>query len=355
VSTPLPVHEALGVRWSDTLGATSLPRSYGDAPAEYLAATTTAAVVDRADRALVRVYGRDPLRILQGVLTNDVTLASPERAVYAALLTPRGRMIADLRVLRAGDDFLLELDAAALPALLDSFRRTVPPLFARFEDVSESWHVVGVYGPGAAVRLGALLGAPLPPADFEDVATTVSAAGEPALAVSTRLTGGPGYDVVASPAAATTLWHDLLAAGVRPMGHAPLDVLRIEAGVPRWGAELTPVTIPLEAGLQERAISTGKGCYTGQEVIIRILHRGHVNWLLRGLLLGQAAGAGRDTPLFDAGGKQVGRITSSAWSPRLDQEIALGYVRRELEPGGMLRLATPDGPQAQVVTLPFAS
>jgi len=352
VSAPLPVHEALGVRWSDAPG-TSLPRHYGDAAAEYHAATTAAAVVDRADRGLLRVYGRDPLRILQGVLTNDITLASAERAVYAALLTPKGRMVAELRVFRPGDDFLLELPAEAVPGVLDNFRRTVPPLFARFEDLSDSLHVLGVYGPEAGVRLAALTGAPLPPAEPADLAGAFSYGDEQCLAVSTRFTGGPGYDVVAPLQAAEALWRELVTAGVRPMGHAALDVLRIEAGEPRWGAELTEETIPLEAGLEARAISTSKGCYTGQEVIIRILHRGHVNWRLRGLLLDAGGVAGGTALVAPETGKPVGRITSSAWSPRLDQEIALAYVRREIEPGQALAVGSAEGPPATVVALPF--
>jgi folate-binding protein YgfZ len=354
VTAPLAVHDGTAVRWNDGDGP-RLPRSYGDAAAEYRAARESAVVVDRCDRALLRCYGRDPFRILQGILSNDVALASAERAVYATLLTPKGRMLADVRVFRRADDFLIELAAAALPAVAESFRRTVPPLFARWEDVSADWHAIGVYGPEARVRLAALLGAPVPPADIEDAAAVVPVRDQAGIVVCSRITGGPGYDVIAPTHAAEGLWRELVTAGVRPMGHAPLDVLRIEAGVPCWGAELSPETIPLEAGLQARAISTGKGCYTGQEVIIRILHRGHVNWLLRGVLLGDAAGASRGTPLLQSDtGKQAGRITSSAWSPRMDQQVALAYVRREVEPGNDLRLATSEGPAARVVALPFA-
>ena len=353
MTAPLPVHDAAGVRWTEGDGP-RLPRNYGDAAAEYRAALESAAVVDRCDRALLRFHGRDPLRILQGMLTNDVTLAAAERAVYAGLLTPKGRMLAELRVFRRPDDFLVELPAAALPEVADTFRRTIPPLFARWEDVSAGWHMLGIYGPQAGVRLAALLGAQLPPAGIEDTAAFVPLGEQAGIVVSTRITGGDGYDVVAPTYAAESLWHDLVSAGVHPAGHAPLDVLRIEAGVPGWGAELTPETIPLEAGLQARAISTTKGCYTGQEVIVRILHRGHVNWLLRGVLLGAAGGASRGTPLLlPSSGKQVGRITSSAWSPRMDQEIALAYVRREVEPGAVLELATSGGPVARVVELPF--
>jgi len=355
MTLPLAEAAAPGVRWTESEGL-RLPRSYGDAAAEYSAARERAVVVDRCDRGLLRLYGRDPLRILQGILSNDVNLASAGRAVYAALLTPKGRMLADVRVIRRADDLLLDLPAAALPVVADTFRRTIPPLFARWEDVSESQHVLGVYGPESGASLTSLLGPDLPAVEQEDGAAPVSIGGESGTVVSTRITGGEGYDVVLPTAAAESLWRELAAIGVLAAGHAPLDVLRIEAGVPAWGAELTEETIPLEAGIEARAISTTKGCYTGQEVIVRILHRGHVNWLLRGVLLGEAAGMGRGAPLFSAAsGKQAGRITSSAWSPRMDQEVALAYVRREVAPGTELALREQGGPAVRVVELPFGA
>ncbi len=132
-------------------------------------------------------------------------------------------------------------------------------------------------------------------------------------------------------------------------------MLRIEAGRPRWGAELNATTIPLEARLKERAISTTKGCYTGQEVIIRILHRGHVNWHLRGLLLGESAPPPLDAKLTQLDSeKVVARVTSACVSPRVDQTIALAYVRREIQSGAELRLADGGAP-ARVVDLPFES
>lgn len=354
VSAPLLVHEASGVRWTED-GHPLLPRSYGDAAGEYRALRERAAIVDRCDRAVLRLYGRDPLRILQGMLSNDVTLASATRALYAALLTARGRMVTELRVFRRAEDFLLEVPAAALPGVSDVFRRSIPPLFARWEDLSEAWHVVGVYGPAAGAALQSVPGTALPPAEEEDAAAPMTGRAAPGLVVTTRVTGGAGYDLILPVPAAEGLWRELLEAGVRPAGHAPLDVLRIEAGVPWWGAELTDTTIPLEAGLLHRAISTGKGCYTGQEVIVRILHRGHVNRELRGVLLGQGAGVRRDTPLLEPGtGLVAGRITSSAWSPRLDQEIALAYVRRGLEAGSGLEVGEPGGPVARLTSLPFA-
>jgi tRNA-modifying protein YgfZ len=178
----------------------------------------------------------------------------------------------------------------------------------------------------------------------------------PVIVVTTSHVDVPGYDVFCPASAVDEVWRRVTAAGAVPAGHATLDVLRIEAGRPRWGAELVETTIPLEAGLRDRAISESKGCYTGQEVIVRILHRGHVNWLLRGVLLGDAPAPAPDAELVgEADGKRLGRITSAAWSPKHGQTLALAFVRREVEPPASLRLGTPDGPPVTVVMLPFPS
>jgi tRNA-modifying protein YgfZ len=344
-------------------------RHHGEPAAEYAAARDDAGVIERGDRALVRVHGRDPVRMVQGLVTNDVAGAAADRAVYAALLTPKGRMLADLRIIRAADELLLECAAAALDNVLATMRRYVPPLFAKFEDISATWHVLGVHGPRADEVVRAALGdAALPSSTLEDSlagfapsADAGAAAGGSAVssaatawAVRTRYAGDHGLDIIAPREPAARMHAALVRAGARPFGHAALDVLRIEAGSPRWGAELTEETIPLEADLFERAISTTKGCYTGQEVIVRILHRGHVNWHLRGVLLGDVPAPAQGSEIVHPDtGKRVGRITSACASPRHDQTIALAYVRRELELPVEARLASVDGAAVSIVTLPF--
>lgn len=348
-SAPLArVHEEHGVRWDTS--AAMLPRNYGDPAAEYAAAREHVAVVDRADRRVIRVFGRDPVRMIQGLVSNDVALTASGRAVYATVLTPKGKMVADVRVLRRGDDLLLDTDAAAAEPLAAHLRRYVPPLFARFEDVSDAWNVIGVYGPHARETLQRVLMTTLPDAFVEDVVYDASSVA----LMTTSYPDVDGYDVLCPVVATERLWRSLVAEGARPLGHATLDVLRIEAGRPRWGAELGESTIPLEAGLRERAISETKGCYTGQEVIVRVLHRGHVNWQLRGMLLGDIPAPAPESPLLRASDqRQVGRITSAAWSPKYAQTIALGYVRREVEPPATLVLGDADGPDVMVVALPF--
>ena len=320
------------------------------APAtDYAAARASAIVLERTDRVQLRAHGRDPVKMIQGLISNDIENAAPDRAVYASMLTPKGRMIADLRVLRQPDgSLLLDLDGAALEGTRAHLKKFVPPLFAKFETPVPALRVLGVYGPQAhaLVRAAAQLDVP------DDAPEDLVLRGTELFGLTTREAGVTGIDLFVDGARADALHDAIVAAGATPSSLTTLDLLRIEAGRPRWGAELDAERIPLEAGLLERAISTGKGCYTGQEVIIRILHRGHVNWHLRGLLLGDAPAPPAGTELAaETGGKAIARVTSTAQSPALAQTIALAYVRREVQPGSEIRL--PDGAPARVVELPF--
>lgn len=338
--------------------AADAPRNYGDPAAEYAAAREDAAVIRRTDRSFIRVHGRDPQRMVQGLVSNDVVNTPADRAVYATVLTPKGKMVADTRILRraveSGVELLLETAAGAADGMAAHLRKFVPPLFARFEDATSAWSLFTVPGPRAAELIRGAFGVDVA-GSAEDVVHETSHDEGPVTVIATSHADVEGYDVLVPAAAAERVWQLLQDAGARPIGHATLDVLRIEAGTPVWGAELDENTIPLEAGLRTRAISESKGCYTGQEVIIRILHRGHVNWQLRGVLLGDAESPARGTALVrEADGKQVGRVTSAAWSPKHGQAIALAYVRREVELPGVLRLGDVTGREATVVELPFA-
>lgn len=286
----------------------------------YAAARDSAALIERTDRAVTRMYGRDPVRMIQGLATNDVANAPVDTPVYCNFLTPKGKLIGDARVVRrANNEVWVEADVRALENLEANFKKTVPPLFARAERLTDV-RVVGVYGPRSVdVELNA------------------------ELRLATSYIGEPGFDFLVRG--------DVALPELPRLSFDELETLRIEAGSPRWGAELTEEVIPLEAGLRKSAISETKGCYTGQEVIIRILHRGHVNRHLRGLLLGDIEVPALGTTLVrGADAKTVGTVTSATRSPLLQQTIALGYVRREVSAGERLVF---DGGEAMVVELPF--
>ncbi|HET7461066.1 MAG TPA: glycine cleavage T C-terminal barrel domain-containing protein [Longimicrobium sp.] len=352
--------DAAGAVWTELAGR-RVARHYGDQAAEYAAVRQAAGLAERGDRARIRMFGKDPVKMIHGLVTNDLLKAPPGQGVYAAMLTPKGRTVAELRIFRrdlpAGVEVLIELPREALAGTREHLRKFVPPMFAKWADVTEEVAQLGVFGPQAREIVGRVLGID-PPVD-EDAHVEAEHGGAAVTVAATRYVGlEDGFDLFVAAGAAPALWAALAEAGARPVGLGTIETLRIEAGRPRYGADLTEDVIPTEAyeeaGLMERAISFGKGCYTGQEVIVRIAHRGHVNKHLRGLLLGDAPAPVPGTRLTSAeSGKDVGWLTSVAFSPMLGQTVALGYVRREVEPGAAVRAGTAEGAQATVVRLPF--
>jgi folate-binding protein YgfZ len=353
-----PLLQEAGAAFGEVAGR-EVARHYGDGAAEYRAVRDGAGMADRADRARFRLWGKDPARMVHGLVSNDLLKAAPGQGVYAAMLTPKGRMVADVRVFRRADgEVLVDVAREALEGTREHFRKMVPPMFARWADAADDVVQIGVYGPRARDLLAAVTGAEVP-ALAEDAFVEPDFGGARLLVAATREAGlEDGFDVFVPAAGAGVLWTALRDAGARPVGFGALETLRIEAGRPRYGIDLTEETIPTEAyesaGLMERAISFNKGCYTGQEVIVRIAHRGHVNRHLRGLRLGDAPAPAPRTPLIHPEtGKDVGWVTSAAFSPLLGETIAMGYVRREVQPGASVRVGSAEGASAGVVDLPF--
>lgn len=356
---PRPLLEEAGAAFGEVAGR-EVARHFGDGAAEYRAVREAAGVALRGDRARFRLWGKDPARMVHGLITNDLLKADAGQGVYAAMLTPKGRMVADLRVFRRADgEVLVDVAREALEGTREHLRKMVPPMFAKWAEATDDLVQIGVYGPRSREILSAALGVDVP-ALAEDAFAEPAFRGATLLVAATREAGlEEGFDVFVPAEQAAALWTALREAGARPVGFGALETLRIEAGRPRYGIDLTEETIPTEAyesaGLMQRAISFTKGCYTGQEVIVRIAHRGHVNRNLRGLRLGDAPAPAPRTPLIHPDtGKEIGWVTSAAFSPLLGETIALGYVRREVQPGGQVRIGAVDGIAADVADLPFA-
>ena len=325
----------------------TLVRHFGDPAGEYEAATRTLAVFDRSHRTRLSVTGRAPGQMLKGVLTGfmpPAPIALEEgvwggRATYHAVLTPKGKMISDLWATLLGDEpdpgYLLDVPVAGRKGLLESFAKLLPPRFARVDDASERTAMITAVGPDAPRALSSLA-----------LGLRVEATGLGALVEGEWRSVGPpegslivqrvaevwpdAYSIVGPSAAVVALWESLLDAGARPSGHAVWSILRVEAGRPVFGTDMDEGTIPTEAGIDDRAIDHGKGCYTGQEVIVRIRDRGHVNRKLERLELGDvpAPAAGTELLAADGSGRAVGRITSVVESPKHGGVLALAYVMR---------------------------
>jgi folate-binding protein YgfZ len=331
----------------------------------YDAARTAAAVGARTSRGWVRVWDVDATPFLHGVLTNDIASLVPGAWRYAAYLTPQGRMVSDMRVLRRADDLMLETEPHVAQVLAQRFDASIfterVRIGAGIPWTGDSDAFVGgqhaetivVCGPAAATVIGSVLGndgLTLEPHHFAEVTRE----GEPLVLVGHEDLGTPAIDVTGSPDACTRLVHDLRAAGASALGSFAVEALRIEAGTPRFGIDMTDDTIPLEAGIEGRAISFTKGCYVGQEVIIRILHRGHgrVARRLVGLSLDGADVPSPGAPVASAG-RDVGAITSAVFSPGLQRVIALGYVHRDTSASGTSVTVGSAGTPATVTDLPF--
>lgn len=352
------LHEAAGARFAPDGGRI---RHYGEPDAEYRAATGGLAVLDRSHRGRLRAEGRDPRGMLAGVLTGRMPAPLEARAPDllvgvaepSAMLTPKGRMVSEMRVIPEPDDDALLLDLeTGVQAALEHFTRYVPPRLAKIRDASDEVGMITVVGPGApAVLSRDALGLRVESADLEAQpegrAVRVGPAERGVTVVRTGEVAAPAWDVLADPATVRALWATVVDGGAVPMGLSAWEVLRIEAGRPLFGTDMDERTIPVEAGVHERVIDYAKGCFTGQEVIIRIRDRGRVNRHLRGLILGDEAVAS-GTELFGDGEKAAGWVTSAAESPRFGSVIGLGYVRREVVPPARVRVGSPDGPEAEV-------
>lgn len=319
----------------------SVVLAYGSPEAEYEAFRTNAVVVDRSHRARMRLTGERAAEMMTGLVTNDVTVLEPGHGCYAAALTPKGRIVADLRILREEDGVLVDVPARAAEGWSAMVRKYVNPRVAPYADLSGTLRDLGVFGPQARHVVAAMTGVSatalgvLPPYGYATVQMSEDAAHR-VYVVHVPDLGLDGFELLGPADLFDDLWARALAARAVPMGLEAWEVARIEAGRPEWGVDMDDTTIPQEANLDDlHAISYTKGCYVGQEVVARVHFRGHVNRHLRGL-----RAAGQEPPrtgavLLDASGAQVGDVRSAASSPRLGG-IALAMVRREVDSGSTL-------------------
>jgi folate-binding protein YgfZ len=264
-------------------------------------------------------------------------------------------MITDLWVYELGDGILLSLDRATKDAMLARLDRLVFSEDVQLRDATADYAAVAIIGPHSASAVAAVLGG----VDAEALALLPDHANlhatfddRPVIVLRSVDLGEPGLDILIDTAAFASLLAKLRDRHIDELDPAAAEALRIEGGIPKFHRDMNEDTIPLEAGIESRAISFTKGCYVGQEVIVRVLHRGHgrVARRLVGLSVGGATVPDPNTPIFH-GTDDVGRITSAAESPGLGRSIALGYVRREFaEPGTEL---TVRGNPAVVASLPF--
>ena len=333
---------------------------YGDAQAEYAALCQSAGLFDLSFRSRLCITGADRIRFLHGQVTNDVKRLQTGSGCYAALITAKGKMQSDLNIYSLADELLLDFEPGLTQTVSERLEKYVIADDVQAVDVSALFGLLSVQGPKASEALQTLgFFSSLPQQPFAFVSVQPLDLGELYLMNAPHF-NSQGFDLFAPVSALQSIIEKLLAdvtsLGGRLCGWTALDIARTEGGIPRFGVDMDENNIPLEAGLEQRAVSFNKGCYIGQEVISRIHTFGQVAKALRGLRLADNLKnlPPKGTKLFHDT-KEIGYITSAAHSPRLQANIALGYVRKEVnQVGTELRLALDDGDSiAKIVQTPF--
>ncbi len=405
-TTTLPLrefHQTLGARLTTVHGA-EVVTDFGDALAEHAALRETAGVLDLSFRSRLCLTGADRVRFLHGQVTNDVKRLRMGEGCYAALVTAKGKMESDLNIHCLQDELLLDFEPGLTAEVAARLEKYIVADDVQVVDVAPHYGLLSVQGPKAeaVVRAVGLFGVPpsrglggeknsdrvnteLPTRPFQSAKAADATLGELYLVNLPRLAGSAGvppadssiqneptcrrdagaprtagFDLFVPTAALGAVMDKLIAAakkiGVRACGWTAFEMARIEAGIPRFGVDMDETNIPLECGIEERAVSYSKGCYIGQEVINRIHSIGHVNRELRGLRLADDLKTlpVKGDKLFKDG-KEVGCLTSALASPALKANIALGYVRREAGAiGNELTMKTGAGESGtKIVELPF--
>jgi folate-binding protein YgfZ len=359
---PLPLHEfhyKLGVRFAGANGA-EVVSDYGDARAEHAVLCESAGVIDLSFRSRLCLTGADRARFLHGQVTNDVKSLRAGSGCYAALVTAKGKMQSDLNIYCFQDELLLDFEPGLAGMVTQRLEKYIVADDVQVVDVGPHYGLLSVQGPYAVTvvrETGLCNETPANPFSFVKVAGATL--GEIHLMNQPRL-GSAGFDLFVPTASLGAVADKLIAAaqsaGGRTCGWQAFEAARIEAGIPRYGADMDETNIPIECGIEERAVSYSKGCYLGQEVINRIHSFGHVTKTLRGLRLAADLNAlpVKGDKLLHTG-KEVGYITSALASPVLKMNVALGYVRKEVNQlGTELTLRSTSGESlVSIVELPF--
>jgi tRNA-modifying protein YgfZ len=306
---------------------------------EYSALHNGALFFDRSDRARMRISGAKAAELVTGMVTNDVSSLSPGEGQYAAALTPKGKIVADLRIFAFADSLLIDTSAAAAAGWKEMVRKYINPRVAPYHDVSAEISDIGVFGRSSRTVVARVTGldekdlAGLPvyghlTALFADAPVTIARVPEMDL---------EGFEIFVPGNAVGALKGKLQAAGISAGTLETWEIARVESGRPQWGADMDESTLPQEANFDELgAISYTKGCYIGQETVARVHFRGHINRFLRRLRFVTRPAPPKGAELIDETGKVIGDLRSVALSPRYGG-VALGMVRREILPGTTLQ------------------
>jgi len=284
----------------------------------YEALRNGVALLDLSGRGAIQASGRDRARLLHNLTSNDVKKMAPGQGCYAFLLSPQGRIQADLNLFCFADRFLLDTEPELRERVQQHIRRYLISDQVELEDVTAGTAVLGLEGPGSSALLAALA-APAPESPWQH------AAWDDAVVAAVSLTGQPGFRIFAAAGRAQDLRLLLEEAGAVPATPEDARTVRIENGKPRYGEEISDTSLPQETQ-QMHAVSFTKGCYLGQEIVERIRARGHVNRKLVRLQFDSTEAPAPGTKVT-AGEEEAGEIASAVWSPQAAHVVALAWLR----------------------------
>ncbi|MCA1555911.1 MAG: hypothetical protein LC747_04395 [Acidobacteria bacterium] len=333
------LHRKAGATFAERDGF-MLPANYGDARAEYEAVRGAggAGIIDLSARGRIEVSGAEAVQFLNGLITNDVKMLAAGAWMHAAFPNVQGRLLAHARVMRPGDEE----------------RFTLAGDF-RVKDLSAETAQFSLQGSRAGAVIESVLGSSPAELGRQSVSVVSWRENDPVTIWRATHTGEDGYDLVCAASAGVDLWEALTKAGARAVGFEAFEVLRVEAGVPRYGVDVDETNVVLEVVREDEAVSYTKGCYIGQEIIARIHWRGHVAKRLAGLVLEGDGGLDANAKVRTTDGKEIGRITSSVFSPQLSRRIALAILKYDyLKPDtGIFVVSGDEERAARVAALPF--
>ncbi len=301
-------------------------------------------------RGRLRVSGSEATMFLNGLITNDMKTLGENRWMTAAFPTVQGRLIGAVRVVREKDSFLIDTDAESHEAILKTVARFTLAGDFRVQDLTAETSLLTIQGKRAVEVVEKVFKTSVSDLPRDGV-VELEWENTPVTMIRTTHTGENGFDILLDSAHTATLRQALIDSGAQPVGEDTLETLRIEAGVARYGRDMDESNVVTETNLDD-AVSYTKGCYVGQEIIVRIKHRGHVAKKLTGLQFQTDTKIEPGTVLKSSDGKEIGKVTSTAFSPKLGNTIGLGYVRYEYLNPGTTVIIDPEIP-ATIAELPF--
>jgi folate-binding protein YgfZ len=347
----------------------SVPGTYGDPLLEYASVREGGVgLIDLSSRGRILVCGSEAVQFLNGLITNDMKTLAEHSWMPAAFPNVQGRLIASVRVIRLRDaqtgtdrnvcpTFLIDTEAATHDRVLKTIERFTLAGDFRVADVTNHTAHITVQGIKAPQVVSDVVGVEaveFARTEARQISWPRNEVGDDSTLLRATHTGEDGFDLIVKATVAASLWDALHAAGGRPVGYDALEMLRIEAGIPRYGIDMDESNVVTETALDD-AVSYTKGCYVGQEIIARIKYRGHVAKKLTGIKFAQAVRVEAGAAVKSIDDKEIGRLTSTTYSPHLARTIAFGYLKYDyLAPETMVKVASDRGEvEATVAELPF--